>query len=138
MKRKPNTPKTKASSSKVKDNEKEGENSTFEPSDDNENNFETKNLGASSEESKNLEECKDDWNTSEIHIKSFRILSILHQTHEERSPIYVGQYLPTSVRGDQRVSHSPSRSESSSIRKTFPAICSSDGSFLRSFATPKQ
>jgi len=54
-KRKRKAPKTKASSSKGNDKEKEGENFTSEPFDGNENNFETENPRASSEESENLE-----------------------------------------------------------------------------------
>jgi len=43
-----------------------------------------------------------------------------------------------SIRRDHRVSHIPTRSGSSSIRKTFLAIYSSNGSFLGIFTSPKQ
>jgi len=44
----------------------------------------------------------------EIYIESFRTLPILHQTNEEKSLIRLGQCLPTSIRRDKGVSHTPS------------------------------
>jgi len=74
----------------------------------------------------------------EIYIESFRTLSTLYQTNEEGSLICLGQCLLTSIRRDQGVSHTLSRSGGSSVRKTFSVICSSYGSILGSFASSKQ
>jgi len=62
----------------------------------------------------------------------------LHKVNEEESLIHLGQCLLRNIRGDQRVSHTPTCYGSFSNRKTFPAICSSDWSLLRSFISPKQ
>jgi len=47
------------------------------------------------------------------------MLPILHQINKEGSLIHLGQYLPRTIRRDQGVSHTPTRSGSSSIRKPF-------------------
>jgi len=54
----------------------------------------------------------------EVYIESFRALLTRHQINEEGSLIRLGQCLPTGIQSDKGVSHIPSRSGSSSIRKT--------------------
>ena len=74
----------------------------------------------------------------EIYIESFRTLPTLHQINEEGSLIHLGQRLPRSIQRVQGVSQTPTCSGSSSIRKIFPIICSSNGSFLGSFTRSEQ
>jgi len=58
----------------------------------------------------------------DIHIESFRTLSTLHQTDKERSLIYLGQYLPRSVRENQAIPHASTRPRNSSFRETLTDI----------------
>jgi len=59
----------------------------------------------------------------------------LHKIDEERCFIHLGWCLPTSVRGNQAVSHVSICPYSSSVRRTFLDIRSSYGSVSRSFAS---
>jgi len=61
----------------------------------------------------------------------------LNQIDKEGCFIHLGQFLPTSVRGNQAVPHGSTCTYSSSVRKTFHDICSSYGSFSRSLASPE-
>jgi len=72
----------------------------------------------------------------EIYIESFSALPILHQTNKEGSVIHLGQCLPKAFEEIKKcLTHT--RSGSSSIRKIFPVICASYGSFLRSLTSSK-
>jgi len=59
----------------------------------------------------------------------------LHQIDKKRCFIHLGRGLPTSVWGNQAVPHATTCPYISGVRKTFPDIRSSDGSFFRSFAS---
>jgi len=84
-----------------------------------------------------LEAYRDDWHISRDLYQIFRTVPTLLQVNEEGSLIRLGQCLLRSIRRDLGVSHTLARSYSSSIRKTFPVICSSNGSFLGSFTSSK-